>query len=211
MLKAAKGEINVCGRPLGSMHATERAKIVSYVPQRGLASFAFSVEQVVAMGRHVLSRDQDAIESALSMCDLQHLRGRVYAELSVGQQQRVLLARAMAQSAGSGQVMLLDEPNSGMDLHYAHETMLHLRQMAEQGMCVLVVLQDISMAARYADDVWLLSKGSLVASGSWEEVLHPEILEPVYRVKVYRLANHVHDIHDRPLFFTEPVGTLTVS
>lgn len=209
MLSPNRGAVEVCGRSLSSMHASERAGIVSYVPQRGLASFAFSVEDVVAMGRHALSRNPQAVEDALSMCDLQHLRSRVYAELSVGQQQRVLLARAIAQSVGDGQVMLLDEPNSGMDLHYAHDTMLHLKQLAEQGMCVLVVLQDIAMAARYADDIWLLSHGKLVASGRWEEVLKPELLEPVYRVKIHQLPYQVHDLHDRPLFFAEPVGTLS--
>jgi iron complex transport system ATP-binding protein len=129
----------------------------------------------------------------------------VYHELSAGQQQRVLLARAMAQSAGHGCVMLLDEPGSMMDLYHAHRMMSTLGDLAAAGLTVLVVLHDLNLAARYADVVWLMHQGRLLASGPWDQVLVPALLEPVYRVRLtpLQLAGEA-----RPVFFVAPADTI---
>ncbi|MCC7407650.1 MAG: ATP-binding cassette domain-containing protein [Phycisphaeraceae bacterium] len=209
-LQPTHGRVSLEGRPLDRLSPAQRAARLSYVPQRGGASFAFTVRQMVRMGRHVLGPDPRAVEQALADCDLADLADRVYAHLSVGQQQRVLLARALAQAHGPhgrrGAAMLLDEPVSAMDPLHVHHTMRLLRQQAARGLAVLIVLHDLNLAARYADDVWVLSHGRLVSAGPWAAALDPNLLEDVYGVRFDRLTPHDHD---RPLFYVRPENTLS--
>ncbi len=178
------GTVRLAGREVRGLDASLRASWISYVPQRGVAGFAFTVAQVVSMGRTMHRADDAAVESAIEACGLRPLRERVYPHLSAGQQQRVMLARALAQSAGDGRVMLLDEPASAMDLWHVHRTMQLLVEQARRGLAVLAVLHDLNLAARYADQVWLLNEGRLAACGPWSDVMVPEVLEPVYRLRL---------------------------
>ena len=191
------GTIQVGGREVRRLDAARRAAWISYVPQRGSSSFAFTVEQVVAMARTMNGADHAAVESALQTCDLGPLRGRVYPHLSTGQQQRVMLARALAQSAGDGRVMLLDEPASAMDLRHVHRTMQLLVESARSGLAVLAVLHDLNLAARYADQVWLMHEGRLVATGPRQQVMIPQVLEPVYGLRLRAIRP---EGYDRDLF-----------
>lgn len=202
-LRPWAGRVLLGERCAADMPPAARARLLSYVPQRATASFAFTVQQVVEMGRHALPPDPAAVDRALGLCDLADLRASVFAELSVGQQQRVLLARALAQAAGAppGAAMLLDEPSSAMDPWHVHHTMGLLRRQADAGLAVLVVLHDLNLAARYADDVWLLDRGRLAAAGPWNEVMQPCVLEPVYRVRCQPLAAVGRP---RPVFLIEP-------
>lgn len=182
------GTVRVTGQPVRNLKSSQLASWISYVPQRGAADFAFTVSQVVAMGRTMHRADRAAVESAIESCGLGPLRDRVYAHLSAGQQQRVMLARAVAQSTGGGRVMLLDEPASMMDLWHVHRTMQLLVDLARSGLAVLAVLHDLNLAARYADQVWLMNDGCLAACGNWNRVMVPEVLEPVYglRLRAFR-------------------------
>lgn len=228
------GDVELAGRSVSSMGHHRRASLMSYVPQKGGVSFAFTVRQVVAMGRYASGERGtrglrgDAVGRAMTVCDLDGLGDRVFAHLSGGQQQRVLLARAVAQAEGSGAVMLLDEPASGMDLRHVHQTMRLLRRLARggeggTGLGVLVVLHDVNLAARYADDVWLMDNGELVAAGPCREVMRPELLGPVYGVRFEpmrapdRGANKpkktetgvtVTETADRPVFWIHPADTM---
>ena len=96
--------------------------------------------------------------------------------------------------------MLLDEPGSHLDLHHRHATMRRLRELARSGLAVLVVLHDLDLAARYADDAWLMDKGRMVSAGPWEQVLTPQHLEPVYRLGLRQLDFG----GDRPLLAVQP-------
>lgn len=204
-LKPWEGVVSVCGRPVSALSVRERAAMVSYVPQRATVGFAYTVEEVVEMGRYASASPRSAVDEAMEACDLTGVRGRIFAELSFGQQQRVLLARAMAQAAGGGRVMLLDEPGSAMDLWHVHQMMGRLKTLAAQGMAVLVVLHDLNLAARYADDVWLMDEGKRVAGGAWDRVMRAEVLEPVYRVKLEAVAGAEGG---RPVFRVEPEGVM---
>ncbi len=196
------GSVMLDGWPVGSMNPKTRAQAISYVPQHGGASFAFTVRQVVAMGRYAHGDDR-GIDEALAACDLAGLAERVFSDLSGGQQQRVLIARAMAQSSGAGRVMLLDEPSSSLDLRHVGDLMTLLRRQADRGLAVLVVLHDLNVAARHADRVWLMDQGRIVTQGKWETVMRPEVLEPVYRVTLEQIAS---GRVGRPVFVAEPVG-----
>ena len=199
------GSVTLDGQDVSAMKLADRAKRISYVPQRGMVSFAFTVRQVVAMGTFAGGDNPQAVERALAQCDLTGLAGRAYCELSGGQQQRVLIARAMAQAQQAGQVMLLDEPGSSLDIWHVHQLMRMLREQADAGLAVLVVIHDLNLAARYADDIWLMDDGQMVAAGPWQQVLQPAVLEPVYRVKLEAMRTQKSD---RPVFLIEPADTL---
>ncbi|MEX2388646.1 MAG: ABC transporter ATP-binding protein, partial [Phycisphaeraceae bacterium] len=204
------GEVSVNGQAVTALPARQRARWLSYVPQRGGVQFAFSVREVVAMGRFASAgRGEDrgvAIDAALAACDLGDVADRVFAELSGGQQQRVLIARAFAQSADEGRAMLLDEPGSHLDLRHLHGMMRLMREQAARGLAVLVVLHDLNLAARYADEVWLMDGGCLVASGGWEAVLRPAVLEPVYGLDLEAVAAGSAERGGRPVFRVGGVG-----
>lgn len=204
-LTPESGAVYLGGESVFCLRPERRGRSVSYVPQSGGGRFAFTVKQVVAMGRHVHRFDPDAVEQALRRCDLDAVRDRLYPELSAGQQQRVRLARALAQAHGEGQVMLLDEPASAMDLWHVHHTMHLLKEEAGRGLVVLTVMHDLDLAARYADEVWLLNDGRLEASGSWDQVMVPEVLEPAYGVRLRLIqAEGI----DRPMFRVDLPGRL---
>jgi len=210
-----EGSAELAGRAVSGLSPRQRAARVSYVPQAGAVSFSFTVGQVVEMGRFALGEDSGAVQRALTLCDLTGVRDRVFAHLSGGQQRRVLLARAVAQSSGAGRVMLLDEPAAGMDLWHVHQTMRHLRHLAGEGLAVLVVMHDVNLAAGYADDVWLMDKGGLVKAGPWDTVLLPKLLEPVYGVRFTPMSPPVQapaggdrDYLTRPVFWIDPADTM---
>jgi iron complex transport system ATP-binding protein len=180
-----------------------RAAWLSFVPQRARSTFAFSVHQVVNMGRFAVNANPQAVQQALDSCDLASLQHETYSTLSIGQQQRVLIARAIAQSNGQGRIMLLDEPGSAMDLWHLHHTMQILHRLAHEGLSILVVLHDLNLAARYADDVWLMHQGRLTAHGPWDTIMQPRVLEPVYGVKLRVLNTHNHE---RPIFDVQSIA-----
>ena len=199
------GTVMLDGEAVGSMDAGRRAAKLAYVPQRSAVQFAFTVRQVVAMGRFALRRDDAAIERAMARCDVMELRDRPYVELSVGQQQRVLLARAMAQCDGGGRMLLLDEPTSAMDLQHVLSTMHLLRTLAGEGLGVFVVLHDPNLAARFADAVWLMDGGRIVEEGPWRSVLDSDTLGRLYQVAMRELAR---DSDGRPVFQAQRRDTL---
>ena len=188
LLRPWRGQITVDGQSVRRFTGSQRAAIISYVPQRSSVGFAFSVRQVVELGRYAMAADESAVAQALQDCELTDLADRPFTELSVGQQQRVLLARAIAQSTGGGRIMLLDEPTSALDLAHVHRVMTHLRRLATDGLTVVVVMHDLNLAARYADDVWLMNDGEIAACGAWDVVLTPPVLEPVYGVSIRALG-----------------------
>lgn len=213
-LTPQRGRVTIGGQPVTELPATRRAAMMSYVPQRGETAFGFTVAQVITMGRFALPDSDRAVTTAMERTGVSPLADRVFGELSVGQQQRVVLARALAQSwrgdgnggvagAGStgGAIMLLDEPVSAMDLSHAHQTLSLLQEQANAGAAVLVALHDLNLVARYADEVWLVRDGMLVQQGAWREVLTPSALEPVYEGAFAVVAE---DAAGRPTFRYDP-------
>ncbi len=200
------GSVLLEGTAIDGLDLRRRAALVSYVPQRGGPGFDYTVGEVVRMGRYALAPDAAAVDRAMELCALNDLRDRIYMRLSTGQQQRVLLARAIAQSHGQGRVMLLDEPVSAMDLRHVHHTMQRIRRLALDGLAVVMVLHDLNLAARYADDVWLMDRGRLEAAGPWREVLRADRLEPVYGMPLEEMS---HGDGERPLFVPRPPSIMS--
>ncbi|WP_166363968.1 heme ABC transporter ATP-binding protein [Pseudomonas akapageensis] len=189
-LPASAGEVSLDTRPLADWPGQARAKRLAVLPQSSSLNFAFSVNEVVGMGRlpHASGRVRDAeiVAEALSAADASHLAGRSYLALSGGERQRVHLARVLAQlwPGAVGQTLLLDEPTSMLDPLHQHTILQAVRDFAGRGAAVLVILHDLNLAARYCDHLLLLQDGRPHGYGSPDEVLTAEALEAVYGLQV---------------------------
>ena len=189
LLTPWSGSVKVLGEEITSTETLDRSRQLSYVPQRPGVRFAFTVRQVIAMGAYGLPKRMAVplVDKAIEDAGLNDLADRVLMELSGGQQQRVMLARAEVQSATAGRAMLLDEPGSHLDLQHRHAMMQRLRELAAGGLAVLVVLHELDLAMRYADEAWLLDAGRLAAAGPWDVVLTPKTLNPVYGITLEQI------------------------
>lgn len=189
-LHADHGSVSLDERELGRWSGAQRAQHLAVLPQVSTLDFAFLVEEVVGMGRlpHQSGRvrDDEIILAALQAADAGHLSGRSYLALSGGERQRVHLARVLAQlwPGEAGQTLLLDEPTSMLDPLHQHTTLQAVREFADRGGAVLVILHDLNLAARYCDRLLLLEGGRPVALDTPEQVLRPEPLKAVFGLEV---------------------------
>jgi iron complex transport system ATP-binding protein len=184
------GTINYSEKNLLRMSPAERARILAVVPQARQLGGAFTVAQTVMMGRTAYMNwlgqpsktDRRHVEQALINTRTDLLAERRIAELSGGEQQRVLLARAMAQNTP---LLILDEPTNHLDLQH-QSTILSLvrQQVSESGLAVLMALHDLNQVSQYADRVAMLVEGRLIASGTPEEVLTAERISAAYNTEI---------------------------
>lgn len=186
VLPMEKGTVRIEGRDLKRWGRRELARTVGAVPQVEQIAFPFTVRDFVAMGRYPhlgpLSpegeRDRRAVASALERCEVADLAHRPLATLSGGELQRVRIARALAQEP---RALVLDEPTANLDLKHEMAILQLLRASADEGMTVLLITHHINLAARFADRLLLLHKGSVAAEGTATQVFREEILERVYQ------------------------------
>ncbi|TWC53367.1 iron complex transport system ATP-binding protein [Pseudomonas sp. SJZ080] len=189
-LPANHGSVWLDDRELRDWSGAQRAQRLAVLPQISTLDFAFRVEEVVGMGRlpHQSGRvrDDEIVAAALQAADAGHLSGRSYLALSGGERQRVHLARVLAQlwPGEAGQTLLLDEPTSMLDPLHQHTTLQAVREFANRGASVLVILHDLNLAARYCDRLLLLEGGRPVALDTPEQVLRPEPLKAVFGLEV---------------------------
>lgn len=186
--RAKSGTVAVEGRETTSLGRRELATVVGYVPQAGDAPFDLTVREAVMLGRtpHFgiapRAEDRAKVEDAIARMGLEDIAERSMSELSGGQAQRALIARALAQDT---RVLLLDEPTSALDLRYQIETLQLVRQITrEEGISALIAIHDLNHAARYCDQIVVLHGGRLVADGSPAEALRAPVLRTVYEVDV---------------------------
>lgn len=189
-LAPSAGAVVLHQRPLHDWKGPERARCLAVLPQRSTLNFGFRVDEVVSLGRlpHASGRecDRTIVAAALQAADAQHLADRSYLTLSGGEQQRVHLARVLAQlwPGRVGQVLLLDEPTAMLDPLHQHSILRSVRLFAELGGAVLVILHDLNLAARYCDRLLLLSEGRARLTGTPEQVLRAEPLKAVFGLDV---------------------------
>lgn len=187
-LRPTAGLVEVDGRPIGELPRRERATAMAVVVQEHASDLPMVVADLVMLGRlphqglmsRSTSADEAIVADALREVGVLHLAERNFAELSGGERQRVLIARALAQGASH---ILLDEPTNHLDIRYQHDV---LDLLARLPSACAVVLHDLNLAARYCDRVAVLDGGRVVAHGTPHEVFTPEILEPVYGIRVRR-------------------------
>jgi len=192
-LVSYEGSVHLGDSDLSSLSPQQRAKRISYVPQRSLLRSALSVRDVVALGRYAhvggfggLSKnDGDAIDHALETAHADTLRDRIFTQLSVGEQQRVLLARALASDAP---ILLLDEPTAALDVGEGMAVLALIRKLAERQHTIIVVLHDLADARSTTDRALLLKEGRVVETGKTEDVVAAEPIRNVYGVRLIENA-----------------------
>lgn len=177
------GEVRCGDRPLAALSKLERARHRAVLSQQSVLRFAFSVAEVVAMGRHPQRRlatpadDARAVGAAMAATEVDHLAERAYPTLSGGEQRRTSQARVLSQQAA---VLLLDEPTAALDVRHQELAMGLAARVAAQGGAVMAVLHDLSLAAAWADRVVVLHCGRVVADAPPLQALHPASLSRVY-------------------------------
>jgi iron complex transport system ATP-binding protein len=202
VLPAQSGQVQVDGHDLASLSPSQRARLVAVVPQARNLPGSFSAWETVLLGRtphlnflgQLSAQDEVRARQAMERTDCLSLADRPVGELSGGEQQRVLIARALAQATP---VLLLDEPTAHLDLQYQVCLLQLVRDLARQEhLAILIAVHDLNLVARYTDRAALLVKGQIQASGPSAEVLDPALLSRAYRVPLQKI--HTNQV-DYPL------------
>lgn len=191
ILDSYAGTATLAGTEVRRLNRRELARRVAVVPQEPAFSFPFTALEIVLMGRHPhlaglafeADRDIELALAALERCGAGELSRRPIQELSAGERQRVVFAKALAQEP---RVLLLDEPASFLDIRHQVELYDVVRELAaEQGVAVLTVLHDLNLAAEYCDRIYLLHEGRIEAEGATADVLTYSNLTRVFKTEVY--------------------------
>jgi len=194
LLKAKAGEVRLGDKPLAGYSIRERARVVAYVPQVHIGTFAFTVETVVLMGRTAhgslfsapSAHDRAVAQAVLERFGIAGLSKRPYTMISGGERQLVLLARALAQEP---QFIVLDEPTASLDFGNQGKVMAEIKALAASGHGVLFTTHDPNHALRAADRAFLLREGTRIAEGPVKTVLERAQLEALYGAPVERLVD----------------------
>ncbi|MCJ8313736.1 MAG: heme ABC transporter ATP-binding protein [Saccharospirillaceae bacterium] len=172
-----KGQVSINGETLDTLDLKTLAKVRAVMPQKVILNFAFTCFEVVSMGRRVHRSilneiDLDVIQTCMTLCGVWDFKDRRYPYLSGGEQQRVQLARVLAQIYIKEQqlnntnypprLLLLDECTSSLDPKFQHEIYRILQSLKKQNIAILTIVHDINLASQYADRILLLSNGRLI-------------------------------------------------
>ena len=195
------GRVLLDGLDLLTMGRRDRARRVALVEQEAVASVPLTAREAVLVGRTphgsrwggVTARDRALVDSALAEAGVTEFTDRLLGTLSGGERQRVHLARALAQEP---RLLLLDEPTNHLDVHAQLDVLGVVGHLTARGVTVVAALHDLNVAAAACDHVVLMDAGEVVAEGRVADVLRPEVLEPVYRVRCAVLA---HPVTGRPV------------
>ncbi|MFT4204693.1 MAG: heme ABC transporter ATP-binding protein [Chitinophagaceae bacterium] len=223
LLKMLSGEkepsmgcVKLDGLFLQDYHPTELARIRATLSQQVHVSMDFSVEEIVMMGRYPhyngkpSDDDKRIVQETMDICSLDLIANRSILTLSGGEQQRVHLARVLAQIWESPNALLLvDEPTSAMDIQFQQLTLAILKTLAEKGCMVIAAIHDMNLAAQYADRMILLKNGRKFYDGTPEEVLTDRNIYTIFSVDV-DITSHPftlqRQVFTRPYYIKEQAG-----
>ena len=189
LLKAIAGLVPHDGNTSLPIERRVRAKQLAYLAQNSTAPSSRKVEDIIALGRtpflgplaKLSDTDKHAINRSADTCETKRFFGRKYGTLSGGEKMRVHLSRALTTQAP---VLLADEPTTALDPYYQISTMNILRKSADEGTTIIVALHDLKLAERFADQIWVMKSGRLIANESAELALSESILRDVFRITV---------------------------
>ena len=198
------GDITVDGVNGRRMSARDIAKKIAYIPQAHAPSFNYSVFETVLMGTNILigrfrtpgPKEREAVFEMLDNMHISHLAHRGFAELSGGERQLTLIARALAQKS---HILIMDEPTANLDYGNQYRVMRRIKQLAGSGYLVILSTHNPEHALLYADMVLVLKGGKALMFGSPEDVMSPETIEQIYGVSV-GLENVQTSRGDVPVF-----------
>lgn len=179
------GSVLLRDNPLSDWSIEALSAFRAYLPQRFEIQFPFTVEELIRLSLPHKNRGKSLeVLPLLKKLDLWEKRNCSYLALSSGEQQRVQIGRTLAQlsQASHPSLLLWDEPTQNLDLRHQHRALQLARDFAAQGNAVLAILHDLNLAANYADKLFLLNEGRIVASGGPEEVLVPDQIASVFSV-----------------------------
>ena len=184
VLKPDGGDILLDDAPISAFSVRETAKRLAVLSQHNYYNFDFTVREVVLMGRaphkKALERDNAKdyriVEEALKTVQMDAFADRTFSTLSGGEQQRVILARALAQQTPA---LILDEPTNHLDI--THQIML-MELVKKLNVTVISAIHDLNIAAAYCDKIYVLKDGVLEGYGTPQEVLTPELIKRIYQV-----------------------------
>jgi iron complex transport system ATP-binding protein len=200
VIPITEGKIRTNGDDFASLSTVQRARYVATVPQAVSMPPAYTVWETVLFGRtphlgflgQLSGRDEEIARQSLARVSALPFADRRVGELSGGEQQRVLLARALCQSTP---ILLLDEPTAHLDLQYQVSLLELVHELAHKDrLAVLVALHDLNLAAHYADRVALMVAGNIKAIGKPKEVLQPQLIEEAYCLPVQVIKHPFLDI-----------------
>lgn len=191
------GQIKLNDQALASYAPNERARQLAVLPQHNTLAFPFLAQDVVRLGRlphrsgHTI--DEQVVSEALAAMDISYLAQRSYPSLSGGEKQRVQLARVMAQiwrsEDAQARVLLLDEPTAALDVAHSQQLMQRVRQFANSGVAVMMVVHDFNLAAAYADRIVAMANGEIAAQGVPERVLSSQNMHDIFAVNATIMAH----------------------
>jgi iron complex transport system ATP-binding protein len=190
-----KGNIFVDQKDVTSLSTMERARHISVVPQAVSIPPAFNVWETVLLGRtpylnflgQTSAKDEAIARQALEQVDVLHLIEKRMNEISGGEQQRVLLARTLAQDTP---ILLMDEPTTHLDIsHQVDLLKLITKQAREKNLTVLIALHDLNLASMFADRIAIVQNGLLCVAGTPQETLTSKIINSVYNVPVHVISH----------------------
>jgi len=199
VLPARRGSVRLRGDNLHEVARREIARIMAFLPQDIALTFAFTVREVVLMGRSPhLSRfvqesreDMKIVDRAMELAGIAHLADRIVSEISGGERQRAFIAMCLAQQP---EVLLLDEPTNHLDIAHQLSILDLIRTLnRERGMTVVSVFHDLNLAAEYCEKVVVMNDGRVVAFGTPEETLTAEMIRNVFGAEVVTQRNPVSD------------------
>ncbi|MVN91554.1 heme ABC transporter ATP-binding protein [Mucilaginibacter aquatilis] len=189
--QAHTGEVRLDDEHIKTYSMAALALRRAVLSQHNTLSVSFLVEEIVMMGRYPhfngqpSSHDVDIVKSVMNETGVKHLAGRDYSTLSGGEQQRVQLARVIAQIYDiDGAYLFLDEPTNGLDLLYQQQILNTARHLADKGFGVVAILHDINFASRYADRVLILKEGRILALGTPNEVITAYSIQEAFGVQM---------------------------
>ncbi|TNJ65954.1 ABC transporter ATP-binding protein [Paenibacillus hemerocallicola] len=186
LIKPASGQITLDGKPIANIPSKQLARVVGLLPQSPIVPEGISVADLVGRGRFPhqslfggwTKKDYEAVAEAMRIMDITELANRNIDELSGGQRQRVWIAMALAQQTD---ILFLDEPTTFLDITYQVEILDLLTELnRKHGTTIVMVLHDINLSARYADHIFALHQGKLVAEGEPSKVVTSSLVKDIF-------------------------------
>lgn len=195
ILTPTSGDIIIDNQNIKDMNGRERAKKIAVLAQEDREQFDFKIEEIVEMGRYLYKsifenyskKDKEIAINRLKEVGMEKYIGRNFKELSGGEKQRVLIARALAQDTP---ILILDEPTNHLDIGYQLQ-LLHLIKHLDKS--VISALHDLNVASIFCDYIYILKDGKLVKEGTPEEVLNKEILKEIFNIECYIGKNPINN------------------
>jgi len=200
LLRPESGAVHLFGQDLRTLSPAKIAQQIAFVPQETSQVFPFTLGELVLMGRYPFhqpfdgwgwdsSDDVHRASQAMKDLEIESLADRMMSDVSGGERQRAMIARALTQDP---QILLLDEPTAFLDLHHQLDIARKLRQLnQDRGLTVVMVSHDLNLASQCCDQLFLLHQGEIAKKGSPSDVIKSEVLESVYRCQVL-VDQHPH-------------------